>query len=162
MPIHIRLSVEDRHGVLDRVTGLFRRNGLNISEINAGEKGDGTSRINIRLKDKGADVHILGKALAQLGCVQSWEECDDSTHIVREMALFSLHSKDYQKDKFPGVQLIEQCGDIMIFAYVAPPPEIDALMETHKELICDCSRGGALGVTKALGQHGLGGGKSNE
>ena len=152
MPIHIRLSVEDRHGVLDRVTGLIRRNGLNISEINAGEKGDGTSRINIRLKEKGADVHILGKALVQLACVQNWEECNSTTHLVREMVLFSLYSKDYQEGIFSGAQLIEQDGAIMIFSYVAAPSDIDIMLETHKNLILDYSRGGALAVKRTLGQ----------
>jgi acetolactate synthase small subunit len=153
MSIHLRLIVQDRHGVLDRITGLIRRNGLNISEINAGEKGDGTSRINFRMKDKGADVHILGKALAQLGCVHSWEECNDKTHIVREMLLFSLCKRNYQEEKFPGIQLIEQCGDIIFFSYIASPSDIDRLLETYKELICDYSRGGALGVKKEVKQN---------
>jgi len=151
MSIHLRLIVEDRHGVLDRVTGLIRRNGLNISDISAGERGDGTSHINLRIKDKGTDIHILGKALAQLECVLSWEFCDDKTNLVREMLLFSIHNKDYKEERFPGVQLIEQCGDIMFFAYIAPPSDIDILLSANKELFCDYSRGGSQGVKKEGG-----------
>ena len=151
MSLHLRLVVEDRHGVLDRVTGLIRRNGLNISDISAGERGDGSSHINIRIKDKGADIHILGKALAQLECVQNWELCSDETHLVREMLLFSIHNKDYKEELFPGAQLIEQCGDLKFFSYIASASDIDILLNAKKELFCDYSRGGSQGVKKEGG-----------
>jgi len=146
------MIVEDRHGVLDRVTGLIRRNGLNISDISAGERGDGTSHINIRIKDKGADIHILGKALAQLECVLNWEVCHQKTHLVMETLLFYIHSKDYRKEIFPGAQLIEQCGDIMFFSLMASPSDMDILLNANKELLCDYSRGGAQGVKREGGE----------
>jgi len=148
MPIHIRLTVDDRHGVLDRITGLIRRNGLNISEINAGAKGDGTSHISIRTKDKGADIDVLRKGLAQLECVRTLEECTGETHYSREVLLFSVRRSDCREGMFPGAQLMEQAGSLMILAYMASPDDIDALLADHKDLICDYSRGGALAIKK--------------
>ena len=148
MPIHIRLTVEDRPGVLDRITGLIRRNGLNISEINAGERGDGTSCINILIKDKGADIHTLGKALTQLECVKGWEELNEKRHYTREALLFSVCSGDYKEGMFQNAQLMEQNGDILIFAYLAASSEVDSMLAANRNLLCDYSRGGALGVRK--------------
>jgi len=153
MSIHIRLIVDDRHGALDRIAGLIRRNGLNISEINAGAKGDGTSHINIRMKDKVADVNVLGKRLAQLECVRSLEECSAETHLTKEILLFSIRCGDYNDEMFAGMQLVEQTGGLMIFGYMASPHDIDTLLITHKDLICDYSRGGALAIKKEGGEN---------
>jgi acetolactate synthase small subunit len=148
MSIHIRLTVLNRHGVLDQISGLIRRNGWNISEINAGEMNGGVSCINIRMRDKGADILALRKALSQLSCVQDLQECSPATHFVRELLLFSMNVSDYQERMVDQANQIGQDDDTLFFSFLASPTEIDALLDTHGGRICDYSRGGPLGLRR--------------
>lgn len=147
MSIILRLTVQDRHGVLDRITGLIRRNGWNINEINAGEKRGGLSNINIRLKDRGADLKVLGKSLTMLDCVEEWEECREERHMIRELLTLKLREADCA-GLLEGMRAIAKEDGVVFLEYTGLPWEIDGLLERLNGKLLDCARTGALSLTK--------------
>lgn len=148
MSIILKVTVQDRPGVLDRITGLIRRNSWNISEINAGEKGGGSSSINIRLKDEGADLQILGRAIGMLDCVLDWEECASDRHVIRELLILKAREADLPAEAVRGGRVIGRDGEVLYLEYTGFPWEIDALLEAHADSLIDCTRAGVLSLRK--------------
>lgn len=140
--------MQDRHGVLDRITGLIRRNGWNISEINAGETGGGLSTINIRMKDRGADLQVLGDHLSKLDCIKAWETCAPGGHFIRELVILQMREGDYRADPVAGSRIVEREGDTLYIEYTGLPREIDELLEQREQTITACSRAGVLSIRK--------------
>ncbi len=79
----IKLTVDNRQGVLDQITGIIRRHGWNIRTMNVEEIAADCSEIRIRIEDRGADADKLGKALSRLDCVRHWEEYADTSENER-------------------------------------------------------------------------------
>lgn len=148
MSIVLRLAVDDRHGVLDRITGIIRRNGWNISSVNAGAIDNGYSNINIRLEDRGADVQKLGKSLSQLDCVQSWQVCTADTHVIREQLLLKIYEKDHSKLQHEQTHLLDREGDIIYIEYTGLPWEIDRILKEVQGYAIDCVRAGVVSMPK--------------
>jgi len=81
MPNIIRMRVYDRPGVLDRITGLIRRNGLNIKTITSGSMGEGISQITISL-GKHVRLETLGDRFREMTSVHQWERCTPATYLT--------------------------------------------------------------------------------
>lgn len=148
MSIILKLTVQDRHGVLDRITGLIRRNGWNISEINAGETGGGLSTINIRMKDRGADLQVLGNHLSKLDCIKAWETCSTAEHFIRELLILKIAEADYNTAPIAGSHIVERDGSMLYIEYTGLPWEIDALLDQLADSVVACSRAGVLSIRK--------------
>ena len=79
-----RLIVEDKPGVLDRIAGLVRRTGKNISFLLVFEaEGAGKSLLIFKLAGGGMDKQITNRIM-ELDCVCSLETEEDTIteHII--------------------------------------------------------------------------------
>lgn len=87
----LSVLVENKAGVLSRVSGLFSRRGYNIDSLTVCETSNPAhSRMTIVVK---GDEHILDqieKQLAKLVEVISIKRCDKSSSCQREMALIKV------------------------------------------------------------------------
>ena len=90
----LSVLVEDKAGVLSRVSGLFSRRGYNIASLTVCETGvPGQSRMTIVVR---GDEHILDqieKQLAKLVEVISIKKCEKATSCQREMALIKVKAE---------------------------------------------------------------------
>lgn len=145
----IRLWVYDRPGVLDRITGVIRRRGVNIKTLTSGDTLDGVSQITITL---GAPVNLktLCQTFSEMSSVQHWEECTPETHVVRELLL--LRCKTEQRGLLPeGARVFEEEDGLLFADFVAEPDRIGEVIRMLRENDIACVRTGALGLSKLEG-----------
>lgn len=149
MPQIIRMRVFDRPGVLDRVTGLIRRNGVNIKTITSGNVAEGASQITISLGDTArlnSLLDTLADKLGEMASVRGIEKCTPETHIILELMLarFTVDQRDLIED---GMTVIREENGMVFAQYVANPADVDAKLSKLQAHGVVCARGGALGVS---------------
>ncbi len=90
----LSILVEDRAGVLSRVSGLFSRRGFNIDSLAVGpcEEPD-TSRITIVVCGDDALIEQIQKQLNKLIDVIKVSDITDYEHVSREIALIKVNAE---------------------------------------------------------------------
>ncbi len=147
----IRMWVYDRPGVLDRITGLIRRHGVNINTVTSGHVAEGTSQITISLGEP-VRLDALGDRFSEMNSVRHWEKCTPATHIIRELLLARFTAE--QKDLIDVDMRVVREEDGMTFAeYVGEPCAVDAMIKKLQSRDVICTRAGALGL--ALKEGGM-------
>ncbi len=141
----IRMRVYDRPGVLDRITGLIRRNGVNIKSITSGNVSDGMNHITISLGEH-ARLEALGQLFSEMSSVRQWEQCTPETHVIRELIL-ARFSEDQKHLIDPDMRIIREENGLTFAEYVSDPLSLDAKIEQLRAGGVICSRGGALGMS---------------
>lgn len=87
----ISVLVENRSGVLSRVSGLFSRRGYNIDSLTVGVTSDPAfSRMTIVARCDGAVLAQIRKQLAKLVEVTAIEVCPPEETVTRELALIKV------------------------------------------------------------------------
>ena len=90
----ISVLVENKAGVLARVSGLFSRRGFNIESLAVGTcETPGMSRITIVVI--GDDMHIeqVKKQLNKLIDIIKITDITEKEHVARELALIKVHAE---------------------------------------------------------------------
>lgn len=149
MPNIIRMRVYDRPGVLDRIAGLIRRNGVNIKSITSGNVSDGMNQITISLGEH-ARLEALGHRFSEMSSVRHWEKCTPETHIIRELILARFNQSQKHLIE-PEMRVIREENGLIFVEFVADPLTVDAMIEKLRAENVACSRGGAQGIPLAEG-----------
>jgi acetolactate synthase I/III small subunit len=83
--------MEDKPGVLTRVTSLFRRRGFNIESLVVGHsETPGISRMTFVVEGDNRTMHQVESQLNKLINVTAVEDVTDMPSVVREMALIKV------------------------------------------------------------------------
>ena len=89
----LSVLVENKSGVLSRVTGMVSRRGFNIDSLSVGPTEDPTmSRITIIVKADELAYEQLTKQLNKLVSVFKITDLTDTSAIERELALFKVNA----------------------------------------------------------------------
>jgi acetolactate synthase-1/3 small subunit len=87
----VSLLVENKPGVLTRITGLFARRGFNINTLAVGPTDDeAISRITITLDGAVAPIDQVTKQLHKLVNVLKIRDLEPGETLARELALFKI------------------------------------------------------------------------
>ena len=90
----LSVLVENKAGVLSRVSGLFSRRGYNIDSLTVCETSNPLqSRMTIVVKGDEYILEQIKKQLAKLVEVISIKKCEKSTSAQREMALIKVRAE---------------------------------------------------------------------
>ncbi len=90
----LSVLVENKAGVLSRVSGLFSRRGYNIDSLTVCATGNpDQSRMTIVVKGDEYILEQIQKQLAKLQEVISIKKCDASDTVQREMALIKVQAE---------------------------------------------------------------------
>lgn len=149
MPNIIRMRVYDRPGVLDRIAGLIRRNGVNIKSITSGNIADGMNQITISLGEH-ARLEVLGHRFSEMSSVRHWEKCTPETHIIRELIL-ARFNRDQHHLIEPEMRVIREENGLTFVEFAADPLTVDTMIEKLRGQGVVCSRGGAQGISLTEG-----------
>ena len=85
--------VEDRPGVLNRISSLFRRRGFNITSLAVGKSEQPhLSRMTFVVEGDEATVEQVTKQLNKLIDVLKVSEFDEADVVARELALLKVHT----------------------------------------------------------------------
>ena len=98
--------VEDRPGVLNRVSSLFRRRGFNISSLAVGKSEQpNLSRMTFVVDGDEATVEQVTKQLNKLIDVIRVSELTDEDVVARELALIKVHATPTTRSEI--IQLVD-------------------------------------------------------
>ncbi|MBQ7600263.1 MAG: acetolactate synthase small subunit [Clostridia bacterium] len=152
----IAVYVENKYGVLTRVSSLFMRRGFNIDSLTVGETDDPDfSRITLTLN---GDDHIrdqLIKQLYKLENVKKVKLLDEATSVERELALIKVrNTPDTRNEIMTAAEIfrakvIDYTPDSMCIEVTGEPTKINAFIEAMKPLgIAEICRTGAVALER--------------
>lgn len=132
--------VEDRSGVMQRVSGLFTRRNFNIDTISVGHSEKrGISRISLTVRGSKNDLEQVMKQLSKIIEVRKVVELKKDTCVARELALVKIATKDEDQraeviqyvNIFRG-RIVDVCKDSMIVEITGDGAKVSAFLQLVK------------------------------
>src|ERR1051326_7819345 len=115
----ISLLVEDHPGVLNRVTGMIRRRGFNISALSvASSERPGFSRMTLAVDAGHAEVDQVEKQLDRLIEVVEVTDLTESERFHRELLVGRADSTAAGLLTIHGARVVHQNGHGVLFEFV--------------------------------------------
>ena len=152
----ISVYVENKYGVLARVSGLFMRRGFNINSLTVDETDDvNFSRITITLNGDENDKNQLINQLKKLHNVKVVRELHKDTSIERELMLIKV--KNSRKNRSELIQacdifrakIIDYSTETLCAEVTGETSKINAFVEIMKPLgIVEMCRTGIVALER--------------
>ena len=155
----IAVYVENKYGVLTRVTSMFTRRGFNIDSLTVGvTESPEYSRITITMSGDGYARAQMLNQLRKLFNVQKVEVLEESDAIERELILVKIKNdpENHQRvlsalDIFKA-KILDYSVEALCIEATGAPRKIDALIEMIKPLgIIELCRTGIVALQKGGG-----------
>ena len=152
----IAMYVENKYGVLTRVSGLFMRKGFNIDSLTVGETDDPNySRITITLNgDEYAREQLINQ-LKKLFNVKQVKLLESGTSVERELMLIKVRNTPENRSEVMAAaeiyraKIIDYTTDAMCVEVTGEPSKIKAFIEVVKPLgIIEMCRTGVVSLER--------------
>lgn len=148
--------VQDRPGVLNRVTSLIRRRNFNISSLAVGpSETRGLSRMTFVTEADSRTLEQVTQQLRKLVDVVKVYQVDDANSISRELLLFRVSSTIENRSSIIQIanifrtNIVDVAHDSMIIEVTGEETKLDSLLELLKPFgITDISRSGRLAINR--------------
>jgi len=135
----IAIYVDNRFGVLTRVTSMFTRRGFNIDALTVGEtESPEYSRITISLSGDGYAREQLINQMKKLFNVKKVEVLDEDSCIKRELMLIKIHNSSENRadvqfavDAYRA-KVVDYTTATMCIEITGDPTKIDAFVDLMK------------------------------
>ena len=128
--------VEDRPGVLNRVTSLFRRRGFNIESLSSGRaRQEGMARMTIVVRANETSARRLAVLLSRLVNVLRVEDITGRPAIHHELAMFKVSATPVERTEViqlalaTGARLVDVAPETVVIEASSSPQKINALAE---------------------------------
>ncbi len=155
---HILVAlVEDRPGVMQRVSGLFRKRNFNIDSITVGHsEKEGISRITMTVSGDERIIEQVIKQLNKLIEVIKVTKLDNENSVMRELALVKIKVKNEAArgdmvqyvNIFRG-RIVDVRKDSMIVEITGDNEKIDAFIESVSSFgIAELAKTGVTAMTR--------------
>ena len=135
----IAVYVENRFGVLTRVTSMFTRRGFNIDALTVGEtESPEYSRITITMSGDGYARDQMINQLRKLFNVKKVEVLEKNTSIDRELMLLKVKNSAENRQEIMSVvdifrcKIIDYAVDARCIEVTGEPSKIDAFVQLMK------------------------------
>ncbi len=159
-PLHvISFIVENKPGVLFRVSWLIRRRNFNIESISVGPtENPNLARMTITLYGDEPMIEQVVKQLRKLIDVVRVSRLDPANTVIREMALVKVHvpdqetraDLDYYVRAFRG-RIVDISPQAAIVEVTGTPQKVDAFIELMRSFgIKELARTGATALPRSL------------
>jgi acetolactate synthase-1/3 small subunit len=133
----ITATVQDRSGVLNRVTGLLLRRQFNIESISVGKTEiEGISKMTLVVEIEDAQrLEQVTKQLNKQIDVLKVSDITDKAIVARELALIKVASSSQLRSEINGIidpfraVIIDVSKDSLAVQITGKPEKIDALIE---------------------------------
>lgn len=155
----IAVYVDNKFGVLTRVTSMFARRGFNIDALTVGEtERPEYSRITISLSGDGYAKEQMFNQLRKLYNVKKVEVLSDEDAVKRELSLIKLRNDpEHRADIMTAVQvyrakIIDYGNDSLCVEITGDPSKIDAFIKTVMPFeIIEMCRTGVVALERGSG-----------
>ncbi|MDR7238248.1 acetolactate synthase small subunit [Neobacillus drentensis] len=133
----ITATVQDRAGVLNRVTGLLQRRQFNIESISVGPtETEGVSRMTlvVEIEDEQRLEQVTKQLNKQIDVLKV-SDITDKAVVVRELALIKVASSSQLRSEINGIIdpfraiVIDVSKESLAIQITGKPEKIDALLE---------------------------------
>ena len=155
----VGMVVEDRPGVLHRISNMFRRRNFNIESISAGvTEQKELVRITIAIVGDETTAHQVVRQSEKLLEVVHVNILDQKRSVLREMALVKIATPDarVRSDVMNWVsifrgQVVDVSPESVIVEVTGTPDKIDAFVELAKRVgVKEMSRTGITALERGL------------
>ena len=152
----IAVYVENKYGVLTRVSGLFMRRGFNIDSLTVGETDDPNySRITITLNGDDYAREQLINQLKKLHNVKRVKLLAEDCAVERELMLLKVKNTSENRNEIIAAtdifraKIIDYNTDTMCVEVTGEPSKINAFIEVMKPLgIIEMCRTGIVALER--------------
>lgn len=153
----ISAIVEDRPGVLFKVTSLIRRRGFNIATITVGgTEKENVSRITITMRGAPRVVEQMVKQLSKIPDVIKIIELTPEDAVYRELAMVKVTAQDpaRRSDVLNYISIfrarvIDASRDSLVIEIVGSPNKINAFLDLMKGFgIVELARTGTVALAR--------------
>ena len=152
----IAALVENKYGVLTRVSGLFMRRGFNIDSLTVGETDDPAfSRITITLSGDEYLREQLINQLKKLYNVKNVELLDENQRVERELMLIKVKNSHENRSEVMAAseiyraKIIDYQSDVMSVELTGEPLKLDAFIKIMMPLgILEMCRTGIVAIER--------------
>jgi acetolactate synthase I/III small subunit len=133
----ITATVQDRSGVLNRVTGLLQKRQFNIESISVGPSElEGISKMTlvVEVEDEKRLEQVTKQLNKQIDVLKV-SDITDGAIVARELALIKVASSSQLRSEINGMidpfraTIIDVCKDSIAVQVTGKPEKIDALIE---------------------------------
>ena len=154
----IAVYVENKFGVLTRVTSMFTRRGFNIDALTVGETESAEySRITITMSGDGYARDQMINQLRKLFNVKKVEVLEKGTSIDRELMLIKVKNTPENRQEIMSVvdifrcKIIDYAVDALCIEVTGEPSKIDAFVQIMKPFgIIELCRTGIVALDRGL------------
>jgi acetolactate synthase-1/3 small subunit len=148
--------VEDRPGVLMRVSSLFRRRGFNIQSLTVGPtESEGLSRMTIVVDGESAPVEQIEKQLYKLIDVVKVSDLSNEDVVARELALIKVRANNLNRHEILEIaqvfraDIVDMATNSLILQVVGDEDKIDGLIKMCEPYgIRELSRTGRMAMVR--------------
>ncbi len=155
----IAVYVENKFGVLTRVTSMFTRRGFNIDALTVGEtESPEYSRITLTMSGSGYAKQQMINQLRKLQNVKKVEELEPETSINRELMLIKVcNNPETRQDIMSAVsifrcKIIDYSTEALSIEITGEPSKINAFIEIMKPFdIIEMCRTGIVALERGSG-----------
>jgi acetolactate synthase I/III small subunit len=148
--------VEDKPGVLNRISSLFRRRAFNIDTLTVGQTEKvGISRMTIVVQGEDNQIERLTAYLYKLVNVIQVEDISSSSNVTRDLAMIKVHATPDNRthimqtvDVFRA-RIVDVTNDSFIVEVTGDVGKIDGLLEVLKPFgIIEMVRTGVVSMAR--------------
>lgn len=152
----IAVYVENKYGVLARVSGLFMRKGFNIDSLTVGETDDPDySRITITLNGDDYAREQLINQLKKLHNIKQVKLLGSDTAVERELMLLKVRNTPENRSEIMAAteiyraKIIDYTTEAMCVEVTGEPSKINAFIHVMKPLgIVEMCRTGTVALER--------------
>ena len=152
----IAVYVENKYGVLARVSGLFMRRGFNIDSLTVGETDDPDySRITVTLNGDDYARELLINQVKKLHNVKQVKLLDANSSVERELMLLKVRNTPENRNEIMAAtqiyraKIIDYTVDAMCVEVTGEPSKINAFISVMKPLgIIEMCRTGVVALER--------------
>lgn len=152
----IAVYVENKYGVLARVSGLFMRRGFNIDSLTVGETDNPSfSRITVTLNGDDYAREQLINQLKKLHNVKQVKLLENEASVERELMLVKVKNTPEKRSEIMAAaeiyraKIIDYTTDAMCVEVTGEPSKIKAFIEVMKPIgIVEMCRTGVVALER--------------
>lgn len=152
----LSILVDNRTGVLSRVSGLFSRRGYNIDSLTVGVTADPKySRMTVAVRGDDQILDQIQKQLWKLVDVIDIKALDEKESVSRELILIKVRVDDGRRQDLVSVvnifraKIVDVSSDSMIIELTGGETKLDAFINLLKGYeILELARTGITGLSR--------------
>lgn len=150
--------VENKPGVLNRVSSLFRRRNFNIESLNVGRtETPDISRMTIVMDSDDVNVSIVEANLYKLVNVIDVQDLTHQPSVSRDLALIKINATPEQRGEITSLasifraKIVDVAPDSVIVEIAGTEDKIESLVELLRPLgILEMVRTGQVAMTRGI------------